>query len=353
MLQTFSNTLVELYESSENMDLNAFPAEVIRLLKGLVEFDCALLGIAEPSAPNSNHLEIRNALVHGRDPAILLDHVKGSAVDSITRQFMAGLSEPQTSSVSCAEAGQCVDELRAFHGSHEMEHLLVIGEAGIDANPSYLLVLCRRAGNAFNSLDRQHIEAIWPHLLRSLSINRSCFLKLHSHTRGASVALISSNGYIETAEPQFRELYALQWPLGLGRKIPNDVWDKCRRGLDFIGTRVKLKMKLQYDDFTVMQAVAISSVDRLTPAERIVASNFAAGRSAKVIANNLGRSVHTVRSQLIKVYDKLNIHDKGELASYLGASSAYCEIDDAQSYALCGLAAPSENTTSEQFRARC
>jgi hypothetical protein len=120
MLQTFSNTLAELYESAENAALNAFPVEVIRLVGRLVEFDGAVLGMGESSAPNPHNLVIHNAFVHGRDPGILSDYAKVSAVDPMTNKFLAGLSEPLASSYSSIEPGKHLDELRAFYNSHQL-----------------------------------------------------------------------------------------------------------------------------------------------------------------------------------------------------------------------------------------
>ena len=318
MLQTFSDTLVQLYESAENVELSAYPPEVIRLLGKLVEFDGAVLGTGESSAPGPDNLVIHKAFVHGRDPAILADYEKVSMVDPMTNKFVAGLSEPLASSYSSIEPGKHMDELRAFYKSHKLQHLLLFGEVGGDQHPARWVVLYRSAGDAFDTQARQLVAAVWPHLARCLSINQSRFLQRqfpqHQHK---GVALISSIGRIEAAEPQFRKLCALEWPAGIGRKIPDAVWKSWRRGLDYVGARVKLTRQLQHDDLIVTQAGVIGPLDRLTPAEGIVATRFAAGLSAKAIANELGISIHTVRSQLAHTYEKLNIHDKGELASLL------------------------------------
>lgn len=324
MLQTFSDTLVELYESAENAELNAFPSEVIRLVGRLIRFDGAVLGMGESSAPDPHNLVIHNAFVHGRDKGILSDYAKVSMIDPMTHRFLAGLPEPLAGSFSTIEPGKCMDELRAFYNSYELKHLLLFGEAGSDQNPARWLVLYRGTGDVFDMQARQHVAAVWPHLARCLSINRSRFLQRQFPQRQyKGVALISSSGCIEEAEPLFRKLCALEWPTGIGRKIPDVVRNSWRRGHDYVGSRVKLKMHLQHDDFVVSQACTIGPMERLTPGERIVATRYAAGLSSKAIANALGVSVHTVRTQLSQVYDKLNIHDKGQLASYLLADSAH------------------------------
>ena len=318
MLQTFSRTLVELYESAETADVSAFPAEVTRLVGKLVGFDGAVLGMGESSALNSDNLVIHNAFVHNRDPEILADYAHVSMVDPMTSKFLAGLQEPLVNSFSSIAPGKSMSELRNFHTSHELQHLMLFGDAGGDRSPARWLVLYRSAGEAFDSQARQQVAAIWPHLVRSLSINRSRYLHQQSpQNQHKASALINSKGVIEVAEPLFRQLCALEWPAGFGKKIPETVWNSWRRGLKYAGAKVNLTMQLQHDDFIVSQAYAAGPLDQLTPTELTVATKFAAGQSAKVIANAQGVSVHTVRSQLTHVYEKLDIHDKAELASYL------------------------------------
>ena len=324
MLKTFSNTLYELYESADSTELSTFPAAAIRLVGKLVSFDGAVLGTGESSAPGPDKLVIHKAFVHGRDPEILADYAKVAMVDPMTNKFAGGLSEPLASSFSDIEPGEPFDELRAFYKRHRLQHLLLFGDPGGDENPARWLVLYRSAGEAFNAQASQLMASLWPHLVRCLSINRLLFLQRqfpqHQHI---GVALVSPIGRIDAAEPLFKKLCALEWPASTGKKIPDVVCRSWRRGLDYVGTRVKFKLQLQCDGFIVGQASLVGPLDHLTPAERIVANRFAGGSSAKVIANELGISVHTVRSQLAHVYEKLNIHDKAELANYLIADSTF------------------------------
>ncbi|GAC1538563.1 MAG: hypothetical protein NVS2B4_18610 [Ramlibacter sp.] len=318
MLQTFSRTLIELYESAEAADVAAFPSEVIRLLGRLVSFDGSVLGMGDSAPPGAQRLEIHNALVHGRDQGIVAEYASVSLVDPMTHRFLAGLREPLCGSTSAIAPGKQMDELRAFHDRHDLEHLLLFGKPSQEQSPARWLVLYRGAGDAFDHSDSQHLGALWPHLERAIWTNRSRFLHSQSpsyHRQGA--ALISSGACIEVAEPLFRALCALEWPAGVGRRIPDAVWNCWRRGLDYVGKKVQFKMLFQHDGFIVAQATAIGPLALLTPQERIVATKFASGLSAKAVAKALGLSAHTVRSHLAQVYGKLNVHDKAELASLM------------------------------------
>ncbi|MGH9038267.1 MAG: response regulator transcription factor, partial [Acidimicrobiia bacterium] len=62
---------------------------------------------------------------------------------------------------------------------------------------------------------------------------------------------------------------------------------------------------------------AIETRARLTPAERETALQAAAGRSNKAIAENLVLSVRTVETRLQRIYEKLGVSSRAQLASAL------------------------------------
>jgi DNA-binding NarL/FixJ family response regulator len=60
----------------------------------------------------------------------------------------------------------------------------------------------------------------------------------------------------------------------------------------------------------------------LTPREQQVARSFASGLSSKEVAQQLGLAPATVRSFLQKIYQKLDIGDKAQLATAISAGDA-------------------------------
>ena len=69
-------------------------------------------------------------------------------------------------------------------------------------------------------------------------------------------------------------------------------------------------------------ATATSTVVPLTDREREVALLAARGMQSKVIADQLFLSMRTVNNHLQRVYDKLGINGRPELASALGLDDA-------------------------------
>ena len=70
-------------------------------------------------------------------------------------------------------------------------------------------------------------------------------------------------------------------------------------------------------DFTLLVVRGRSRLDVLTPRETAVAEAFGRGSSYKEIARQLDLSPATIRFYLRTIYEKLQVRDKGELASLL------------------------------------
>lgn len=60
------------------------------------------------------------------------------------------------------------------------------------------------------------------------------------------------------------------------------------------------------------------ALERLSPREREVARLFGSGLTHKAVARRLGSSPSTVRNQLARVYEKLGVSNKTELAALVG-----------------------------------
>ena len=71
------------------------------------------------------------------------------------------------------------------------------------------------------------------------------------------------------------------------------------------------------DDLVLVHARRSSIIDGLTERELEVARLFASGESAKQIAQSLSIAPNTVRVHLGRIYEKLGVVNKAELASML------------------------------------
>ncbi|AUQ58658.1 Response regulator [Phaeobacter inhibens] len=72
------------------------------------------------------------------------------------------------------------------------------------------------------------------------------------------------------------------------------------------------------DDLWLVSAQPVSPLNRLSPKERRVAELLIAGATMRVIAEESGVSVNTVRNQVASVYRKTGVHNKVELLRLAG-----------------------------------
>ena len=63
---------------------------------------------------------------------------------------------------------------------------------------------------------------------------------------------------------------------------------------------------------------SIRPLSGLSPREREIAGLFASGMTNKQVARALGTSPSTVRNQVVRIYEKLGISSKAELATLVG-----------------------------------
>lgn len=61
-----------------------------------------------------------------------------------------------------------------------------------------------------------------------------------------------------------------------------------------------------------------ASAESLTDRQREVLDGLAAGKAYKQIADEMGMSIHTVRTYIRRIYEKLHVHSRTEaVAKYL------------------------------------
>jgi DNA-binding NarL/FixJ family response regulator len=85
--------------------------------------------------------------------------------------------------------------------------------------------------------------------------------------------------------------------------------------------REAVRLIEQCDGPVTPQLLTIATRARLTPQERRTALLAAAGRSNKQVAEELFLSVRTIENHLQRVYEKLGIRSRTDLAAALGADA--------------------------------
>ncbi|WP_157268831.1 helix-turn-helix transcriptional regulator [Azohydromonas aeria] len=313
-MPAFARALVEIHQLAQEADADEFPAEVLHRLGGWIGFDGAVLGLGDAGQEPSARLDITEAHVHARDPAILSDYRALSADDPVTAAFVAGLAQPLAVDCRSLYRARRLEALESFARVHGLRHLMLFGDAPARDGAGRWLVLYRSDDVPFTATDAERLHAAWLHVACAIGQHRAALLDRYDpHGARRASALVDGQGRLHAADRRFIELLCREWPgCGAGR-LPEPL-QACLAGAQPYRGRL-LEIRIQpRGRFRVCTATPVRSVAALTPGENAVARRFAAGMSHKEVARELGVSPHTVRAQLATLYAKLGVHDKAALA---------------------------------------
>lgn len=314
MLNQFSRLLCELYEAADHAPLKDYPEALLRLLQRALPFDGAMAGCGDTPADAPGDLLIDCAYVYGRDRVLLDDYAAVAHGDPVAAALIAGLRRPLICPCVRVYAQAGLRGLHQMAQRHGIDHLLLFGTPPAPGRAAQWLALYRSGRAAFLNEHAIWLGALWPHLLRCTRTGFARFLQRQQD--GAGHALVSARGLVLATDEGFRRLYRQEWRADPGMRLGGALWERLQRCARYAGTHVNVSAQAQ-GGCLLCQASARSAADRLTPAERQVALQYAAGRSHREVARDLAISVNTVHSHLAHVYDKLDIHRKTELVRRL------------------------------------
>lgn len=322
-MERFSKIVYSLYEAAQGGRDDDAAAELLRIVRGYLGFDGAVLGMGTRPPGGGDGLVIDTACVTGRDESILSDYAPLAQNDPITAVFQRGLSAPFACNCGAYYGRRRLRELRAFVRRHDIVHLLLYGVASTPTASARWLAAYRGAGAPFDAQAAAQMAALWPHLQRCHAAARHALLGRLSRAAEArqGFALLSRMRVLDAADPAFIRLFQLEWPYESGYRLPAAVWHSLAENLDYIGLYVRVTVRRE-SGHVVCRIAERNGFESLTPAERTVALQFGKGLSHGEIALNLAVSRNTVRTHVAHVYEKLSIHTKAELVRRLAVLPA-------------------------------
>jgi DNA-binding CsgD family transcriptional regulator len=316
-MHAFSRSLAQLYELAEQSGPEQFPGRALDVMRRWVGFDGAVLGMGEAVPDAAADLRITQAHVHERDPRILEEYAAVSAADPVTAAFVRGLERPMRVDSRRTYRGRELAQLDDFTRKHALRHLMLFGDQPSPARAARWLVLYRASDDPFAEADAEHLHAAWFHLSRAIGANRAAMLDRHDAARARrALALVNLQGRIEMADSAFPRMLREEWAAWQGLQLPEPLLARLASPGCFHGRRIEVTIARQGTWF-VCSASTPGPHALLAPGEMAVARRFAAGMSHKQIARELGVSPHTVRSQIKRLYAKLDVHDKAAMAQRL------------------------------------
>lgn len=315
-VDAFSACVLALHTKSRELPVRAFQAFAFERIKEVIPFDSGLLarGTVQGAVPYAHDFHL-----DGQSPALMESWEQIKGLDKVTFETVGnpGHSRAYVTSEVYADAPPVLAHCERF----SIRHLLSTASIAQRAGSYGVLSLYRHdVAHPFSEAERAMMELLVPHVWES---SRQAHLtSLRNVTRApaqaAHSAIINRIGIVLEAEPAFVDLLAQRFPEWNGPGLPRSLLELAklhapeRRSIGTLTFWVDPS-----SDVSLVRARALLPVDSLSDRERKVAELFASGESTKETAHKLGIAANTVRVHVSRIYEKLGVVNKAELASML------------------------------------
>lgn len=201
---------------------------------------------------------------------------------------------------------------RGFDASHMMA--TIVGEP-TDGYVSFVGLCADDRPVAFSDTERRLKQMLMPHLSQALRMNRELWTGRAAMEHEA-IALVDGHGCVLCAQGPFDDFARQEWS-GRFAQLPADMMSVLKQGKPWRGELLDVRMSPFGSNYFVHLSIH-PTLSGLSRREREVAGLFASGMTNKQVARALGTSPSTVRNQLVRIYEKLGISSKAELAGLAG-----------------------------------
>ncbi len=170
------------------------------------------------------------------------------------------------------------------------------------------------ARRLFTTDDAQRFSSLAPHLLTAWQTRLRLSLHVYAAKIHASAAaIINAAGFVEVADCSFYAMLRTAWPDWRGSRLPEALLNISpshgAAPLANIGWTVQIT-----GDLRVLIGTPLGPMAGLTGREQTVTRAVLDGASHAEVAAQLGISTNTARNTLARVYKKLSVRNRLELA---------------------------------------
>jgi DNA-binding CsgD family transcriptional regulator len=315
-VEAFSRLVFDLHRAALEAPMERFQEEALDLLSEHVSFDSAWWGMSATAIRAfdvhasytyklpANFGEVWETVRHDPKMIRMVSKGPGYTLNCELPEFFA--DAPQ---------------IRAVTEALGLRQLLFTFDLNRNVNILTFLVLYRKdKDRRFSEEERLFTQLVVPHLFACWSYNRITQisqLRMSRMDLGFLVALADRKGVVHDAAPGFAGLMREEWPDWRSPSLPPALIRLCQRqSSSFTGDRLVVKAS-GVRDWVLLLVSKRAPADFLSNQERAIASAFAKGESYKEIAHRLAISPATVRHHLRRIYEKLEISDKAQLAQLM------------------------------------
>lgn len=316
--------IVELYRAAQEMPVDEFWEFSMSLLKSLVPFDSAIHGSV---VLKQRGMQIQEVYMHNKPLEQLADYTAITHADPVLEASRANPGRmirfhPPTL-FSGKEKRPMFEYARRYehgngtftiHVDHGVADAQIFGMYRADQDRHFL------------EQDSWIAEQVIPHLLEAHKVNQALALnRTIKDADRSTVAIASLNGMLHFCGAGFRKLLNMEWVEWEGAILPVPLMDGLARvGSDgFCSATIRVTAKCA-GNILFLKASRVSALAScpaispellqntygLTPAEARVSIILLEIYSAKGVANYLGVSFNTVRTQIREIYAKLGVNSR-------------------------------------------
>jgi len=308
----------EMYIRSRDTPINAFKQVCFELIRRHVHFVSGSWLIGEHGiafTPHSLHL-------HNLEKAFAPSVRRCWHEDTLSR---AALRETGRSADLCESFTTVTEESRRVFDRHCQRFQIAQGLSHAEHDErtglhTLISIYHAQTDRPFTAEDRHTFDQLAYHMGEASKNN--LHIQLTRHAPGLIGALVDRQGRLHDAGQIFLDLAAQEWPRAPAHSVPlnlNDVMGRRVRA-SYAGKRVYIELTA-CDEMIYLVARKNGRNPLLTTQERQVCKHLVTGASYVKVARLLSISKSTVTKHVNRIYKKLGVKNKQELARCLAGQA--------------------------------
>ncbi|WP_432383248.1 helix-turn-helix transcriptional regulator [Duganella sp. P38] len=315
-MQDYPRTLLELYGRAQECAPGEFIEESMHIISRLLPFDSGAAVRARFSA--DGEMRLQSMYAHRQPLEKLHDRAGLTSPDPALAHAFRRRGRSTSFDFASIDKRKHPD-LIAYIRKYDVAQSMVYIPATPLSHGIGLVALWRASRKrSYTEVDVALADLLLPHLFQARQIND----RLHGGRRDGGALLLVSDGQgcLQFSDDDANHMLQAEWPAWNPPVLPPTFFRELRDGSSgcYTGRTLTARIRPQGKHLHIMLE-ALTHRALLTPAELAIAELAAAGASYKEVAAQLRLSPATVRNQLHKVYDKLQISNKTALMAALNA----------------------------------
>lgn len=315
-MDAHGSLLLALYRGARTMPASEFPEFALGLMKSVIRFEKARSTTVELQGQGAI---VRSILLHNEPDGMVLDWTAILNQDKVFHGVRDNVGRTMNYHANTLFAGAEASLMRDYADRYQHRNGLVLMQQDPITSLHDSLALYRvDERDHFSVAEQRSMQQLAPHVQEALHINVQAARDQQPH---GDLAIAHFDGVVQFCGPAFHALAQLEWPDWRAQRLPAELMAALSApGGSYAGRHLLVACTVQ-ERWLYLRARKHFKFAQLSPRELEVARSFASGLSSKEVALQLGLAPATVRNFLQKVYQKLEVSDKAQLANVIAASA--------------------------------